>query len=225
MVQKRKWKFNKDWSRDFAWIAKLPDNGMAQCNLCAMDVSISSGGRTDVRRHQESPRHAKLAKSKGSTKGGMVQCVAHGQNEVDGVTRAEPCAKRRRVDQPIAPGGDLFDFLDADEPITTGVAGSSESEVEEYLAQPPPLEKTSDPLQFWQTHEKKWPNLAILASRYLTIPASSAPVERLFSIAGKVFRPERASLSDKRFEELMFIRCNKWTVNLHDGALVITCWN
>ena len=89
MVQKRKWKFNKDWSRDFAWIAKLPDNGMAQCNLCAMDVSISSGGRTDVRRHQESPRHAKLAKSKGSTKGGMVQCVAHGQNEVDGVTRAE----------------------------------------------------------------------------------------------------------------------------------------
>ena len=123
-------------------------------------------------------------------------------------TPHEPCAKRRRVDQPIAPGGDLFDFLDADEPITTGVAGSSESEVEEYLAQPP-IEKTSDPLQFWQTHENKWPNLAILASRYLAIPASSAPVERLFSVAGKVFRPERASLSDKRFEELMFIRCNK----------------
>ena len=56
-----------------AWIAKLPDNGMAQCNLCATDFSISSGGRTDVRRHQESARHAKLAKSKGSTKGGMVQ--------------------------------------------------------------------------------------------------------------------------------------------------------
>ncbi len=32
------------------WIAKLPDNGMAQCNLCAMDFSISSCGRTDVRR-------------------------------------------------------------------------------------------------------------------------------------------------------------------------------
>ena len=55
------------------WIEKLPDNGMAQCNLCAMDFSISSGGRTDVRRHQESARHAKLARSKGSTKDGMVQ--------------------------------------------------------------------------------------------------------------------------------------------------------
>ena len=41
--------------------AKLPDNGMAQSNLCMTDVSISSGGRTDVRRHQESARHAKLA--------------------------------------------------------------------------------------------------------------------------------------------------------------------
>ena len=29
-----------------AWIAKLPDNGMAQCNLCT-DFSISSGGRTE----------------------------------------------------------------------------------------------------------------------------------------------------------------------------------
>ena len=48
-----------------AWIAKLPANGMAQCNMCATDFSISCGGRADVRRHQESARHAKMAKSKG----------------------------------------------------------------------------------------------------------------------------------------------------------------
>ena len=41
---------------------------MAQCNLCVTDFSISSGGRTNIRWHQESARHAKLAKSKGSTK-------------------------------------------------------------------------------------------------------------------------------------------------------------
>ena len=79
LAPKRKCKFNEDWKRGFAWIAKLPDCGMAQCNLCATDFSISSGGRTDVRRHQESVRHARL----GSTKGGMVQYFAHGQNEVD----------------------------------------------------------------------------------------------------------------------------------------------
>ena len=43
---------------------------------------------------------------------------------------------------------------------------------------------------------------------YLSVPASSAPVERLFSIAGKVFRPERCRLTDKNFETLMFIRSN-----------------
>ena len=42
-------------------------------------MTSPSGGRTDVRRHQESVRHARL----GSTK---VQYVAHGQNVVDGVT-------------------------------------------------------------------------------------------------------------------------------------------
>ena len=34
ITPKRKCKFIDDWRRDFAWIAKLPDNGMAQCNLC-----------------------------------------------------------------------------------------------------------------------------------------------------------------------------------------------
>ena len=64
---------------------------MAQCNLCATDFYISCGGRTDVRRHQESARHARLAKSKGLYEGWVVRVayVVHGQNEVDGVTRAE----------------------------------------------------------------------------------------------------------------------------------------
>ena len=41
----------------------MPNNGMAQCNLCVTDFSISSGGRTGVRQHQESARHVKFAKS------------------------------------------------------------------------------------------------------------------------------------------------------------------
>ena len=64
---KEKYKFNEDWRRDVAWIAKLPDCGMAQCNLCATDCR-----RTDVRRHQYSVRHAML----GSTKDGMAQYMS-----------------------------------------------------------------------------------------------------------------------------------------------------
>ena len=38
MALKRKCKFNEIGG---AWTAKLPDNGIAQCNLCATDFSIS----------------------------------------------------------------------------------------------------------------------------------------------------------------------------------------
>ena len=41
LAPKRKCKFNEDWKRDFAWIAKLPDCGMAQCNLYATDYCIT----------------------------------------------------------------------------------------------------------------------------------------------------------------------------------------
>ena len=73
---KKKWRRRENASLTRiggAWIANLPDNGKAQCNLRATDLSISCGGRTDVRRHQESARHAKLAKSKGLYQGWVVQ--------------------------------------------------------------------------------------------------------------------------------------------------------
>jgi len=82
------------------------------------------------------------------------------------------------------------------------------AQVQTYLAQPA-IPDDADPLVFWQQQQNVLPQLNTLALRYLSTPASSAPVERLFSIAGKVFRPERCRISDARFEELMFLRCNK----------------
>lgn len=67
----------------------------------------------------------------------------------------------------------------------------------------PCLTEDADPLVFWKENQSSFPNLAALACKYLAIPASSAPVERIFSIAGKSFPPERCCLNDKTFEELM----------------------
>ena len=50
-----------------------------------------------------------------------------------------------------------------------------------------------------------------LAERYLSVPASSGPVEQLFSIAGKMFCPERC---DTVFEKLMCIKSNQHILDL-----------
>ncbi len=77
--------------------------------------------------------------------------------------------------------------------------------IDEYL-DAPCVTMDINPTKFWS--EKEWPVLAKLAKNVLAVPASSSSVERLFSIAGKIFRPERCRLSDHRFQSLMFIRCN-----------------
>jgi len=80
-------------------------------------------------------------------------------------------------------------------------------EVTMYLDQPC-ISEDADPLHFWKSHRDEFPILSTLACQYLAIPASSAPVERIFSSAGKIFRPERCRLSDGTFQDLMLIRCN-----------------
>jgi len=80
-----------------------------------------------------------------------------------------------------------------------------------YLSTPC-LAEDADPLLFWKENQNSFPNLAVLACKYLAIPASSAPVERIFSVAGKIFRPERCRLNDKTFKELLTIRCYTFTL-------------
>ena len=56
--------------------------------------------------------------------------------------------------------------------------------------------------RFWLENRSKFPILAEVAREVLRILLSSSPVERLFSIAGKVFG---CCLTDARFQELMLI--------------------
>ncbi|XP_050961369.1 uncharacterized protein LOC127162617 [Labeo rohita] len=43
------------------------------------------------------------------------------------------------------------------------------------------LESEADPLQWWQEHEVAYPALSTLARKYLCVPATSSPSERIFS--------------------------------------------
>ena len=64
-------------------------------------------------------------------------------------------------------------------------------------------------LDFWKTYEKTFPELAILAKKYLSVPASSAAVERMFSISGHIFSVKRRRLGFKYFCELVYLKLNE----------------
>lgn len=96
--------------------------------------------------------------------------------------------------------------------LTTPQAPSVESleeEISTYLSSPCE-EVDINPLNFWKENSEKYQKLTPLVKRVLSVPSSSAAVERLFSTAGKVFTPERCRLNDSRFSKLMFIRCNNF---------------
>ena len=54
----------------------------------------------------------------------------------------------------------------------------------------------------------KFTSIRPLFERILCVPASSAPVERVFSQGGLVMRPNRARMTNTLLEELVFLKCN-----------------
>ena len=71
-----------------------------------------------------------------------------------------------------------------------------QSEDVRYLAAPtcPDIR----PHTYWLREQAHYPSLAQLARKFLSIPASSASVERLFLICGAIIGARRAGCSDSR---------------------------
>ena len=66
----------------------------------------------------------------------------------------------------------------------------------------------ADTLLFWKTHENEFKFLAKKAKFLLSIPATSASVERFFSKTGYIMRPHRRRLNDDLAEKLFFLKGN-----------------
>lgn len=62
-----------------------------------------------------------------------------------------------------------------------------------------------DPLKQWEDMKVVFPKLFKLAREFLSIPATSVPLERLFSKAGSTITKTRNRLSLKRLDKLLFL--------------------
>jgi|GEM_PF-1403063 len=76
------------------------------------------------------------------------------------------------------------------------------------------LEEESCPLAWWRQHKALFPTLAILARRYLAVPASSVPSERLFSDAGNHITDKRTRLDPDLLKQLVFLKKNMSSIDV-----------
>ena len=89
---------------------------------------------------------------------------------------------------------------------------SPRGQLTKYLQQERDVAKPIDAASFWMdggVGKDKYPALHSLALKALSVPASSAPVERIFSRGGIILRPHRARLGCQMVETLMFLKCNE----------------
>ena len=70
------------------------------------------------------------------------------------------------------------------------------------------LQRKENPLIWWMKHEAHLPRLARLAKKYLAVPSSSVPSERVFSKAGELVSARRANLNNKNVDMILFLNKN-----------------
>ena len=85
--------------------------------------------------------------------------------------------------------------------------GAIENELSSYL-QSASVESDTDPLKWWKEHAVVFPALSHLAKKYLLVPATSSPSERVFSCSGNIVTSHRASLKPDAVDRLVFLAQN-----------------
>lgn len=83
------------------------------------------------------------------------------------------------------------------------------SEIQRFWSTQHDLPMSEDPLSFWNAMVASYPRLAAFAQDILCIPATSAPVERLFSQAAVACGGKRNRLSGIRLEREVMMKVNK----------------
>jgi len=63
-------------------------------------------------------------------------------------------------------------------------------------------------LEWWESQQQTYPTLSRLARVILAIPATSAPSERVFSLAGLTINARRSSLAPSSVDKVLFVHEN-----------------
>lgn len=90
--------------------------------------------------------------------------------------------------------------------LDTLLGSDSKEDIDEftrYLSESQ-INHNLDPNNWWMEHEKRNLRIALLAKQILSIPASSASSERVFSSAGNLITSKRSTLDPLNTSALVF---------------------
>ena len=77
-------------------------------------------------------------------------------------------------------------------------------DIQKYM-QAQNIDCKSDPFLWWHQNKGQYPLLFELVMKYLCIPGTSVPSERLFSKAGELISVKRNSLKPKHVDMYLFL--------------------
>ena len=109
-------------------------------------------------------------------------------NDVNEPSEPTPSKKARSADMDDW----LQDIMCTAESVTSSQHVLA-NEVSRYLHSTP-MDQQLTLLLWWKKNQHFFPHLSLLARKYLAIPASSVPSERVFSLAGNLVSKERARM-------------------------------
>ena len=137
----------------------------------------------------------------------------------------QPQNKRRHVDDSRPPVIDMDGDMQVEEKKEVKEERDVQWELAHWFSHAAPFlpwyAPQSQPEVQWKALEPEFPRLALLARRFLSIPPTSAPSERVWSRFGHVISKQSSTINSTIAAQIMFLRDNQHflkSVNPFDPA-------
>lgn len=121
------------------------------------------------------------------------------------------CSQQSSSQASLAPDGELSDEQAEAEAIEA---------IRKYQTSKIPITKKENPLEWWRRYRTEYPLIAELARRWLCIPASSTPSERVFSDCGIAQAAKQNRLGSDMLTSQIIIRRNDKHVDISTEDLI-----
>ena len=108
-------------------------------------------------------------------------------------------------DRPTTSRNISFFFPTLDRNTEESIPENARDEVERYSNEKVRLTEDFDVMLWWKNNSTKYPKLSKLAINLLSIPASSASSERVFSLAGNIITEKRNRFEPKTVDSILFL--------------------